>query len=92
MTTPNTESDNRRALNTAVANEVATNGWRVESQTNEQAILAKGKPVNHVLHGVLTLLSAGVWLIVWLPLWLVNRRQTLVLSVDDYGNVRRIAN
>jgi hypothetical protein len=35
--------DTRRALANAVASECARGGWRVESQTEVNAILAKGK-------------------------------------------------
>lgn len=80
--------DTRRALANAVATESA-NGWRVESQTDIQAILVKGKNVNHVLHAILTFVTAGMWGLVWLFLYLLNRRQTLILAVDEYGNITR---
>lgn len=80
--------DTRRALANAVGVEVSQ-GWRVESQTDMQAILVKGKHTNHVLHGFLTLITAGLWAVIWLLFYLLNRRQTLILSVDEYGNILR---
>lgn len=29
-------------------------------------------PTNHVLHLLLTLLTCGLWLFVWLPVWAIN--------------------
>ena len=38
----------------------------VDSRSATEAIFTFTKTPNHVLHGVLTLLTAGLWLIVWL--------------------------
>ena len=44
-----------------VANTLAQPGhWRVESQTDYNAILVKGKPVNHVLHLILSIVTFGL--------------------------------
>lgn len=44
-------------------------GYRVESQGDYQAVIIKGKPINNVLHLILTIITAGLWgLFVWLPL------------------------
>lgn len=78
---------NTEALAIAVANAIQTEGWRVESQTTTQAVLVKGKNVNHILHTVLDILTAGIWLLVHVPVWAVNRRQVRILRVDELGNV-----
>jgi hypothetical protein len=62
-------------------------GYRVESQTDINAITMKGGSTNHVLHLILTLVTFGMWSLVWLIMWVINRQQGLILSVDDYGNV-----
>ena len=51
-------------------------GWRVESDSGERVVIVKGesravradrrKRPNHVLHLLLTLITAGLWLPVWL--------------------------
>ena len=81
-------SDNEKAnkLANAVANEVAS-GWRVESQTSVQAILVKGKEINHILQIILSVITLGFWLLVYVPLWAINRRRTKIVRVDDFGNV-----
>ncbi len=81
--------DTRRALANAVASECARGGWRVESQTDVNAILAKGKRTSHGLHVFLSVISVGLWLPVWGVLWYLNREQRLVLNVDEYGNITR---
>lgn len=52
-------------------------------------MLLKGKKVNHVLHAILSLITAGIWLIVWLLLVLTNKRQRIILSVNEHGTVDR---
>ena len=90
MTSAQPESvDTRRALANAVASECARGGWRVESQTDVNAILAKGKRTSHGLHIFLTIITAGMWLPVWGVMWFVNREQRLILNVDEYGNITR---
>lgn len=81
--------DTRRALANAVASECARGGWRVESQTDVNAILAKGKRTSHGLHIFLSIITAGFWLPVWGILWYLNREQRLILNVDEYGNITR---
>jgi hypothetical protein len=78
--------DGRRNLANAVAGRVAT-GYRVESQTDMQAVLVKGKKPNHILHLILTLVTAGLWLLVWIPLAIFGGEKRTVLTVDDYGTV-----
>lgn len=76
------------ALRVAVANHIA-NGWRVESQTNLQAVLVKGHRPNHLLHFFIGLLTIGVWwLFVWLPLILFSGEKRRVLTVDGTGEVK----
>jgi hypothetical protein len=63
----------------------------VESQTDYTAIVRFEKPVNHVLHLILTLVTFGLWGIVWLVLSIVaaSTRKTVSLTVDEYGQVLR---
>jgi hypothetical protein len=43
-------------------------GWRVESRSEHQAVMVKGHRPNHILHLILTIITLGVWAIVWLLL------------------------
>lgn len=87
--TVQTSDQRKSALGMAVSREVASGNWRVESQSDYQAVLAKGGSTNHVLHLILSLITLGLWLFVWPFVWLLNQRKTLILSVDEYGNVLR---
>lgn len=77
----------REILAQAIACRLAApEAWRVEQQMDAYAILVRGKPVNHVLHLLLTLLTAGLWLFVWIPLWALGGETRYRLTVDDCGN------
>lgn len=89
-TSSSTVSAERRkmALSQAIARDVAL-GYRIESQSDYQAVMVKGKKVSHLLHLVLTILTAGLWGLVWIALWIINRERREILQVDEYGNVLR---
>jgi hypothetical protein len=82
-----TDAVRKAALAQHIATAVATQGARVESQSDFQAVLLTGQVVNHVLHAILTLFTCGIWGIVWLLLVLTGGVKRHLLQVDDYGNV-----
>jgi len=65
-------------------------GWRVEVLTATSATMVQYPPrANHVLHFVLSLLSCGLWLPVWLVVAVIEgsrsvRRQ--IVMVDQHGH------
>lgn len=65
----------------------AHGGWRVESQTDFQAVLVQGHRPNHLLHLILSVLTVGLWLIVWAILAIIGGEKRRVLRVDEAGNV-----
>jgi hypothetical protein len=50
-------------------------------------VIYKSKPVNHVLHGILTLLTFLVWALVWITLTQRSGERREVLEVDQFGNL-----
>jgi Protein of unknown function (DUF2510) len=82
-----TMSDDQRAeiLNQALATAVARGG-RIESHSRFQAVVVRGRPVNHVLHAILTLFTC-LWGIVWLIVGTTGGERREVVQVDPYGNV-----
>lgn len=80
-------SDSEKAgkLAQAIATEVSK-GWRVESQSQIQGVLVKGKNVNHTLQIFISLITLGFWLFIYIPTAIVNRRQTKIIRIDDFGN------
>jgi hypothetical protein len=63
-------------------------GMRVESQSDFQAVLVKGQPVNHVLHAIITIFSCGLWGIVWIALAVTGGEKREMAVVDEFGNVQ----
>jgi hypothetical protein len=82
---PKTPEQRKALLAQAVANWVHK-GWRVESQTDFQAVMVKGHRPNHILHLILTIITIGIWAIIWILLTLLGGEKRAVVSVDEYGN------
>lgn len=77
--------EKKRSLASAITSQVAKGG-RVESQGDFNAVIVKGKDVNHVLHLILSLLTFGGWLLVWIALVIFGGENRTMLTIDDYGN------
>jgi hypothetical protein len=66
-------------------------GCRVESRSEYQAVVVEGKPVNHLLHFLIGLMTVGLWwLFVWLPLSITGGERRVALTVDEHGRVDEI--
>ncbi|MGW1563781.1 hypothetical protein ACWCQ1_46055 [Streptomyces sp. NPDC002144] len=68
-------------------NEYVARGWRLESRSPAQAVMARGEPVNHVLHAILTVFTCLLWGIVWLVLIASNKQERVSLTVGQAGEV-----
>ncbi|MBA3565245.1 MAG: hypothetical protein H0W31_00130 [Actinobacteria bacterium] len=77
-----------RILELEVSSQVRK-GWRVVSQTQTQAQLVKGKPTNHILHLILSIITVGAWLIVWILVALLAGEKQKHLSVNEWGGISR---
>ena len=55
-------------------------GYHIETQTDELTQLAKGHPVNHILHLLLSVFTFGLWLPVWLLVALVSGEKRKVVA------------
>lgn len=80
---PATRQEN---LNRAIQAEL-TRGGRIESQTGSSAVLVRGNRVNHILHLLLTVLTLGFWVIVWLIVSAAGGERRRVVNADEFGNV-----
>ncbi len=65
---------NRKINFTVLLTEQERHGKRVESRTDYSAVLVKSKPVMHKVHLALTVLTLGLWGLVWLVLVLTRVR------------------
>ena len=63
------------------------NGWRVVSQTSFSAQLEKGKHTNHLLHLILSIITLGAWLIVWVAVVVFAGHKSRYVAVDEYGRI-----
>lgn len=79
-------AEERKELLARQIQSAAATGARVETQSDFQAIVVRGKPVNHVLHGLITLFTIGIWAIGWLIIGLTGGEKREMLVVDDWGN------
>jgi len=86
METERKTSDERKARLAATISAQVARGARVESQSDYQAVVVTGKPVNHVLHLILTLVTCGLWGIVWIVLAVSGGEKRSIASVDEFGN------
>ena len=80
--------DEQRAesLNQALMMAVGRGG-RVESHTRFQAVIVYGRPVNHVLHAILTVFSCSLWGVMWIILSFTVHERREVLQVGPYGHI-----
>ncbi len=78
--------ERKRILANYIAGQV-TRGMRIESQTDESAVLVKGAPVNHLLHLFLSIVTLGIWLVVWIALLIIGGEKRFAVRVDNYGNI-----
>jgi hypothetical protein len=81
-----TADERREALNASIAT-WGLQGWRVESRSDTQATLAKGRRPNHLLHLILTLVTFGLWALVWIGVAIASKERRQVLTVNGEGVV-----
>ena len=60
-------------------------GGRIETQDDRMAVILQGRPVNHILHLILTIVTLGIWGLVWLALVIFRGQKRQMITVDEYG-------
>ena len=74
----------RRACNRSASSfDVPTlirQGWRIETETDELVVLVTGRRVNHILHLLLTLITVGIWVLVWIILVVTGGEKRKVIN------------
>ena len=76
-----------RALAGAVEDQVTSNGASVVHVSPSGVVLSYPRHVSHVFHAAMTLITVGVWGIVWLALALRRREDRVRFDIDPWGNV-----
>jgi hypothetical protein len=80
-------ADERKAILDRTLADRGAQGWRIETRSDYQATIASGNRINHVLHLILTIITAGLWGIVWILLAIFGGIKRRIITVDEYGNV-----
>lgn len=78
----------RKAILAQQLQGAAARGLRIESQSDFQAILVKGQPVNNTLHAILTVFTCLLWGIVWAVIAATGGEKREMIVVDEFGNVQ----
>jgi hypothetical protein len=63
-------------------------GWTIESCTDMTARLTKGHENSHTLHLILSLLTCGIWIPVWIFIAITTGKRSRTWKVDKQGRVR----
>lgn len=79
--------DERKAILDRSIQMYGARGWRIETRSDFQATIAKGKEISHVLHFFLSVFTLGIWLLLWLVLGIVGGVKRRMITVDEFGNV-----
>jgi hypothetical protein len=80
-------ADERKVILDRALQTWGAKGWRIETRSDFQATIAKGKEIGHVLHLLLTVFTVGLWLIIWLVLGIAGGVKRKMITVDEFGNL-----
>ena len=88
VSTTRRSADERKAMLAQQVQQAVGRGLRIESQSDFQAVLVEGKPVNHTLHAILTVFTCLLWGIVWAVIAGTGGEKREMIVVDEFGNVQ----
>ena len=83
--TPKSVEVRKEALSRLLQSQIAT-GFRIESQSDTQAVLVKGHRPNNLLHFIVGIFTAGLWWLVWAGIALFGGEKREMASVDEWAN------
>jgi hypothetical protein len=83
---PITRADRTHTLE-AEAGYFVAEGWRVRTITPTEATLVKGEPISHGVHIFFSIVTVGLWLLVYVPLLVFGGEKHKHISVDEHGRV-----
>jgi hypothetical protein len=81
------EHKRQRVLALAVEDQVARNAASVVLDGPNGVVLSYRRRVSHLMHALLTVLTGGLWAVVWLAMALGRGEDRVRLEVDPWGNV-----
>lgn len=83
---PLSEAERQSVMDQALASYVAA-GATVVYRDSRQAVISDQPHVNHVMHAILSLLTFGLWLLVWLLVAMTAKEKRHTITVDEFGRV-----
>ncbi len=86
-TRPARSPEERARLLDQVVDEEVLGGATVLLRRPHDVLVAYQRPVSHGLHGVLTILTGGLWGIVWVVMVLARSQDRVRLEMDPQGHV-----
>ena len=90
MSDSQTAYDAKAVLGEHVDRYVAS-GHRIESRTDHVVTLVAGRPVNHLLHAILSIFTAGLWITGWVIVTLTGGERTVTLSINPDGSIHAVS-
>ena len=88
VSTTKRSPEERKAMLAQQVQQAVSRGLRIESQSDFQAVLVEGKPVNHTLHAILTVFTCLLWGIVWAVIAGTGGEKREMIVIDEFGNVQ----
>ncbi|MCY4108289.1 MAG: hypothetical protein OXG11_04575 [Chloroflexi bacterium] len=82
-----TRLERREALQKQIEELTRRENYWVDSRSDYEAVLVKGRRVNHLLHGIVSVLTVGVWLPVWILLTVFGGEKRRRFYVTPEGRV-----
>lgn len=74
-------------MSLVVEDQVTAKGATVILDGPGGVVLAYRRPVAHFFHAFMTVVTAGLWAVVWLAVTLGRREERVRFEVDPWGNV-----
>ena len=79
--------ETRVAILNAKVVDMSRAGWRVVTMHGEQAVMACGHRPNHILHLLLSIVTVGLWLPIWIIIGCTTKERQRLMVVDPYGRI-----
>jgi hypothetical protein len=77
----------RELLAEEISRQLALENRRIESYGDLSAVIVNGRPVNHILHLLLSMVTIGIWLIPWAIMHNFAGESRELIRVDETGRV-----
>jgi hypothetical protein len=81
-----TDAERKLLLVGALDGQLA-DGARIESQSEFQAVVVRGRRPRHLVHAIASAATLGMWASVWILITIAGGEKRTTVDVDRFGNV-----